>query len=201
MANLTRAQTAAILTHLGWRTNTTGRYAQAVKDFQRGWNLGAALSIDGAVGPKTSAALLKSEANRRAGRPTCSAHFSFSELGCKCGGRYPDCRRCWILRAHVQRLEVYRSKAGPFSIVSGCRCPSHNTAVGGASSSQHMYGGATDVAKKFRTFTVRSWHLFAGLGYGAASGLVCHLDSRDKAGRNTTGGSTTNPTCWQYSSW
>jgi hypothetical protein len=64
-----------------------------------------------------------------------------------------------------------------------------------------MFGSAVDVTKKFSTATVRSWHTFAGIGYGAASGLVCHVDSRDASGHNTTGGTATNPTTWQYSSW
>ena len=44
------------LAALGWRVDTTARLAQAVKDFQRGWNLGAALAVDGDPGPKTRAA-------------------------------------------------------------------------------------------------------------------------------------------------
>lgn len=201
MATLNRKQTAAVLKNLGWRVDTTGRYVQAVKDFQRGWNLGPALGVDGAVGPKTSAALLKSEANRRAGRGTCSAHFSFSEFACKCGGRYSNCRRCWIVREQVQSLEFYRSKAGQLSVISGCRCPSHNKAVGGASGSQHMLGTATDVSKKYRTSTVRNWGVFAGIGHGGSSDMVCHVDRRDASSSNPTGGSVTRPTTWVYASW
>lgn len=198
---LSRAQSAGVLHNLGWRVDTSGRYVQAVRDFQTGWNLGAALSIDGAVGPNTSAALLRSEANRRAGRGTASAHFSFSELACKCGGRYTSCRRCWIIRAQLQSLEVYRSKIGSLSVISGCRCPGHNAAVGGASSSQHMFGTATDVAKHFSPQTVRTWHTFAGIGYGRNSNEVCHVDRRDRSSHNPTGGSQSNPTSWVYSQW
>lgn len=198
---LSRGQTAAVLANLGWRTNTTGRLTQAVMDFQRGWNLGPALGIDGVVGPKTSAALLKSEANRRAGRGTVSAHFSFTEFRCQCGGKFSSCRRIWIIRAQVQSLEVYRRHAGFFHVVSGCRCPGHNKEVGGASSSQHTFGSATDIAKVFTPATIRSWKCFAGIGYGAASGLACHVDRRDRSGHDSTGGSTSSPTTWRYSKW
>ena len=57
MANVTRSQASTMLTALGWRTNTAARLTQAIKDFQRMWNLGAALSVDGIVGPKTRDAI------------------------------------------------------------------------------------------------------------------------------------------------
>lgn len=198
MANLTRTQAAAILSRLGWRVNTSARLTQAIKDFQRGWNLGAALTVDGLVGPKTSYALRLSESRRRAGRSTASANFSFSEFACKCGGRYASCRRIWILRSHIQRLESYRAKAGgPVRVISGCRCLGHNAAVGGASSSQHLYGAATDISGPDKD-TVASWRLFAGIGYSRSTDRVAHVDSRDRSGNNTTRGSTTYPTKWRY---
>ena len=198
---LTRAQTAAVLHNLGWRTDTTGRLTQAIRDFQTGWNLGPALTVDGLAGPKTDAALLTSEARRRAGLGTCSAHFSYAEFVCKCAGRYASCRRGWILRAQVQSLEVYRSHAGPLTIISGCRCPSYNSSIGGASSSQHMFGAACDVTAKFPLTTVRSWHVFAGIGYGGRTGKVCHVDRRDRSGSNPTRGNVLAPTTWIYSNY
>lgn len=196
-----RTQAAAILRNLGWRVDTSARLTQAIKDFQRGWNLGPILTVDGLVGPKTSAALALSEARRRQGLGTASAHFSFTEFSCKCGGRYASCRRIWIIRNHIQRLEAYRSRIGRgVSIVSGCRCLGHNRAVGGASNSQHLYGTASDI-KGVDKDTVRSYRLFAGIGYGGRSDVALHVDSRDLSGVNTTGGRTSAPTVWQYSSW
>ena len=196
-----RTQAAAILRNLGWRVDTSARLTQAIKDFQRGWNLGPILTVDGLVGPRTSAALALSEARRRKGLPTASAHFSFTEFSCKCGGRYASCRRIWIIRNHIQRLEAYRAKIGRgVSIVSGCRCLGHNRAVGGASNSQHLYGTASDI-KGVDKDTVRSYRLFAGIGYGGRSDVALHVDSRDLSGVNTTGGRTYAPTVWQYSSW
>lgn len=201
MTTLSRPQSAGILHNLGWRVETTGHYAQAVRDFQHGWNLGPALTVDALVGPLTAAALLRSEANRRAGRGTASAHFSFSEFACNCGGRYANCRRIWIIRAQVQSLETYRTHSGPLTVVSGCRCAEHNRAVGGASNSQHMMGSATDVAKRFTPATVRSWGVFAGIGYGGVSNEVCHVDRRDASGNNPTQGHPSSPTSWIYSTW
>lgn len=198
MANLTRSQAAVILSRLGWRVNTSGRLTQAIKDFQRGWNLGPALTVDGLVGPKTSYALRLSESRRAKGLGTASAHFSFTEFACKCGGKYASCRRIWILRAQVQRLEAFRSKVGrPVSITSGCRCVGHNAAVGGASSSQHLYGAACDVTGPDKD-TVASWRLFAGIGYSGRTDRTAHVDSRDKSGNNTTGGRPWAPTKWRY---
>lgn len=197
---LSRAQAGTVLKNLGFRVNTSARLTQAIKNFQRGWNLGPALTQDGVVGPKTSAALTLSEARRRKGLGTASAHFSFSEFACKCGGRYSSCARIWIVRGHIQRLEAYRAKVGPVKVISGCRCVGHNKAVGGASSSQHMYGVATDVSGPNHT-KVAGFRLFAGIGYGGKSGLTKHVDSRDLGGRNTTGGSPRRPTQWVYSAW
>jgi zinc D-Ala-D-Ala carboxypeptidase len=198
---LTRTQAATILTNLGWRVNTAARLTQAIKDFQRGWNLGTALTVDGLVGPKTSAALTLSEARRRKGLPTASANFSFTEFRCKCGGKYASCRRTWVLRYHIQRLESYRAKIGRgVSITSGCRCVGHNSAVGGASNSQHLYGVASDIQGVDKD-TVKSYRLFAGIGYGGKSDRALHVDSRDLGGNNKTGGRTYSPTMWVYSAW
>ena len=72
MTVLTQAQATKILRNLGWRVRTTSEYHTVVKHFQRGWNLGPALEVDGVVGPgpDTSAALLLSESRRRAGKKT-----------------------------------------------------------------------------------------------------------------------------------
>jgi lysozyme family protein len=104
MANLTRAQAKTILYNLGWRVNTSARLTQAVKDFQAGWNLGPALSVDGSVGPKTSAALRLSESRRRAGRTTASANFSFKTVACRCGGKYGSCRRIFYKRKRLSGI-------------------------------------------------------------------------------------------------
>lgn len=112
MSTTNRSQATTILRNLGWRIRTTTEYTKVVKRFQEGWNLGTALDADGSVGPLTSAALLLSESRRRAGKPTASAHFSFSEVACRCGGQYPSCKRIWQKRSAFRMMEGYRSKSG-----------------------------------------------------------------------------------------
>jgi hypothetical protein len=61
-----------------------------------------------------------------------------------------------------------------------------------------MYGVATDVSFPSVT-TVRSWGLFAGIGYGGISRKVKHVDSRDLSGVNHA--RTSAPAQWVYSAW
>lgn len=194
MALATAAEQVKMLRSLGF----LGSAGTMIANFQRGYCLGTWLAVDGKYGPATDAALKRSYGNLRANKPTCSAHFSFSEFRCKCNGKYSTCQGVWIHRVHVQRLEAFRTSMGAFVPVSGCRCPSHNKAVGGASSSQHQFGCATDVPGRLSTATVRSKKLFAGIGYSQSTGKVLHVDSRDVGGHNTTGGKTTAPTIWRY---
>lgn len=171
---LSRTQSGIYLSRLGWRVNTATRYRQAVKDFQAGWNLGPALAVDGHMGPKTSAALRYSEARRVAGRSNASAHFSFSEVKCRCGGKYASCRRIFIKRKALQMMEKYRSHSGAFRPVSACRCPSRNRAVGGSSTSRHVSGLACDVPGRYSVSRVKGWHVATHIGY--RNGVVVHID-------------------------
>ena len=190
MTVLTQAQATTILRNLGWRVRTTSEYHTAVKHFQQGWNLGPALEVDGVVGPgpDTSAALLLSESRRKAGKKTASAHFSFSEVACRCGGIYDSCPRIWQKRSAFRMMEGYRSKSGePLNVESGCRCPSHNVAVGGSQTSRHLKGLACDVAPHFSVSTVKSWRVATHIGYGSVSRKVKHIDM------GSSGGTVTSP--------
>lgn len=202
MANLTRDQAATLLQRQGFRVNTVNRLTNAIKDFQRGFALGAALTVDGQLGPATSAALRASEARRQRGEPTASRYFSYSNFICKCGGKYASCARIRVVRGLVLSLDTLREKAyrNGLTIISGYRCPGHNNAVGGGSVSQHLYGAAADISPVVHRDTLRSWRLFSGLGYAASTGRVRHVDRRDVSGSNTTGSSVGNPSVWRYSS-
>lgn len=175
---LSRAQATTILRNLGWRIRTTTEYTTVVKNFQSGWNLGAALSVDGKVGPKTSAALLLSESRRRAGKTTASAHFSFSEVRCRCGGKYASCQRIFMKRSAFQMMEIYRAKSKrPLSVVSGCRCASHNRAIGSKDpNSRHISGIACDVQPRYSMSTVKSWRAATQIGYSPSMRKVVHID-------------------------
>ncbi|WP_392542565.1 D-Ala-D-Ala carboxypeptidase family metallohydrolase [Oryzobacter telluris] len=182
MTVLSRAQATAILRSLGWRVRTTSEYVTVVRHFQGGWNLGPELDVDGSVGPDTSAALLLSESRRRAGKPTASAHFSFSEVACRCDGQYSSCPRIWQKRSAFRMMEGYRSKSGrPLDVVSACRCPSRNAAVGGSPTSRHLTGRACDVEPFFSVETVKSWQVATHIGFGSSSRRVKHIDKGSAA--------------------
>lgn len=70
-----------------------------------------------------------------------SAHFTREEFACHDG-----CGFDTIDPALVAALEWLRESIGkPIQILSGCRCPKHNQAVGGEPNSQHMLGKAADI--------------------------------------------------------
>jgi uncharacterized protein YcbK (DUF882 family) len=70
-----------------------------------------------------------------------SKNFSRVEFACNdgCGFDTIDAETLQVLEAMRQHFRT------PITINSGCRCPSHNRKVGGASNSQHLYGRAVDV--------------------------------------------------------
>lgn len=174
MSTYTMAQATAVLRKLGWRIRTTREFRQAVAAFQEGYALGARLAVDSQVGPATTAALARS---LKAGG-LASPHFRWAEFACTCRGRFLNCRRILIDGDQIRRLEKYRAKVGhPVRVISGYRCPGRNAEVGGASSSQHVRGTATDVADGLKVPAVQPLG-FTGIGRGAVTGTVQHVDSR-----------------------
>lgn len=126
---------------------------------------------------------------RNGGR--ASQHFAFREFRSKGDGH------AHVNRALVLALERYRQLAGATAIVSGYRDPAYNRKIGGATSSQHMYGNAADVHPKLTEAQVRGLRVFSGIGVVAATGKVAHVDVRH-VGPNTTGGTPDHPTVWVY---
>jgi len=180
-----------LLVKVGFPIKVDGKFGQntkqAVLDFQRGfafWNL----KVTGRLDLKTKAAIRYSAA--RGGKT--SAHFYFREFKSKGNG--------WIKvnRALVRALEKLR-RYGRVSILSGYRDPRHNQNVGGASSSQHMYGTAADLISPHAPLNyVRNLKVFSGIGVSRATGRVIHVDVRHAGPNNTTGGSPSAPTIWYY---
>ncbi len=180
----------AALRELGWPIEVDGSFGprtyDAVTDFQRGFAM-YDLLVDGFAGPQTHEALRHSL--RTGGR--CGSYFTFAEFRSKGTG--------WIKvhRQLVRGLDQYRQRYGSTAVISAYRDPLHNTKVGGARNSQHLYGNAADVSPVASINAVRNLGLFSGLGYQAASGLVRHVDVRH-VGPNTTAGSPEHPTIWRY---
>lgn len=195
---MTRPNMIGALKTFGWKCRTTAEVDRALRDFQRGWNLGPALTVDGKNGPLTRTALRTSLNRRKAGKPDASEHFSFREFACKCGGRRAGCAVIRVHRELLGGLEQLRALQGPISVLSGYRCPAHNASVDGATSSQHVLGAACDIPPKLTTAAVRRLRAFAGIGYQGSTGLVRHVDRRDVSGTNSTGGTVGRPTTWRY---
>ncbi len=190
--------TAALAT-LGWPTDTEG-----VRQFQRAYHFirDAYLTVDGIIGPKTTAAIANSLARHKAGKGDISANFSAREFACRCGGKLPGCRRVkltWELLHGLERLRAAMdTKQGSgfagLSIVSGYRCEAYNASIpGSASRSQHMSGTAADVPGVLTLAEVESLRWFRGIGYGAQGGKVTHVDVRP--------GSGSSPATWSYAGW
>jgi zinc D-Ala-D-Ala carboxypeptidase len=169
-----------ILVGLGWRVRTTGELHQVIGHFQEASLAGPGpdLKVDGICGPKTIARLRWCDSRRKKGLPTASAHFSFIEFRCKCGGRFSACPRIWIRRKTIREAEAYRRDLGHgVSVISGCRCVGHNRAVGGATKSQHMFGRAVDFPPERSTEWFAKRQLFDGRGFNPQR-LVRHGDTR-----------------------
>lgn len=151
----------------------------AVIRFQRAYGLTA----DGVVGPQTQSVLNSLESSDGS-----TAHFEFSEFYSKdgsgfSGGKVGSTTVKENVRRLMYKLEALRKKSGNVGVTinSGFRSISHNTNVGGASNSQHMYGIAADIVVSGKTpEQVRS--IAATCGF---SGLITytadrfnHVDSR-----------------------
>jgi zinc D-Ala-D-Ala carboxypeptidase len=178
----------------------------AVARFQLAYNLGNRLTVDGVAGPFTWAAL--TEVERRGNR--LSPSFAVSEL------RSKGDLTCWVHRDLLVALERFRSSVGkPLALVSAWRDVAHNRRVGGATSSQHTFGEASelrairstlavgahigagraaDLNRGYATLAdVRALQLFSGIGWREVDGVqwVTHVDVRTSA-------SPSSPRVWQY---
>lgn len=126
-----------------------------------------------------------------------STHFVSTEFAC------PHCGVVLTHPALISGLERLRALAYPRGLVvrSGYRCPVHNRDVGGATSSQHLYGTAADVDLRAELAAVKDLGSFSGIGWQLVGGrqLVRHVDVRHATSHNTTGGTTAHPTLWSYS--
>lgn len=188
---MTTREVQTALRELGWPIEVDGAFGpqtfEAVRDFQRAFAFWVLVG-DGHVSVKTAEAI--GHALENEGR--CSLHFKFKEFASKGNG--------WIRvrRELVQGLEEYRELVGgPVAVVSAYRDKAHNTKVGGAKNSQHLYGNAVDLNPAHGASAVKKLGRFSGLGIQRASGLVRHVDVRHR-GPNTTGGTPRNPTIWFY---
>lgn len=117
--------------------------AAAVRRFQSAYGLG----VDAVVGPNTQTKLNSLESSDGS-----TLHFNWSEFTDRVSGTFnggkvsaatarENARRC------MYKLEALRLKLGnrPITVNSGFRSIQHNSDVGGASDSMHLYGTAADL--------------------------------------------------------
>jgi uncharacterized protein YcbK (DUF882 family) len=105
-----------------------------------------------------------------------SAHFTESELSCHhCGAN--ECTQ-----ELVDALEALRLVIGlPIKINDAYRCPTHNAAVGGVSTSYHIVGMAADIEVEGMTpeqLYREALKIPAFRGIGVSVGRYIHVDVR-----------------------
>ena len=109
-----------------------------------------------------------------------SENFNLSEFECSC------CQQVKLCSDLLNRLQKIRTETGrPVAINSGYRCPSHNSAVGGASQSQHMQGKAADfripgLSIQEQRQLAEKYFANDGIGYGDT---FTHVDTRGHRAR------------------
>jgi uncharacterized protein YcbK (DUF882 family) len=113
-----------------------------------------------------------------------SAHFSRSELQCRC------CGRLQIDPRLLDGLEKLRALAAgaPVLVHAGYRCPEHNAAVGGVPHSEHTLGLAADIAvpglslQHMYELALQVPEFVQG-GIGVYDGGFLHVDVREHRAR------------------
>ncbi len=160
----------------GWVTGEpVRRYQQAFYGRGRGdW-----LATDGVAGPVTFKTL--QEWGTR-----LSVDFQANEFADRGTGRN------WVDRELVGGVQMLRERTGrPLHIISGCRGPVRNAAVGGAPRSQHLVGRAADISPAPPQKLVRGLRYFTGLGLAGKGSVVRHVDVRE-------GATPDKPVVWRY---
>lgn len=133
-------------------------------------------------------------------------HFRLREFSCKCGGKYPDCDRTLLHAGLAPSLEVIRTQfyETGLSVISGYRCRQYNQQVGGAETSQHLFGTAADIQGRANFTAIHRLRLFSGIGINRATSRVVHVDVRHLGPENSLGtdrktkASPANPAVWFY---
>ncbi len=112
-----------------------------------------------------------------------SENFQRSEFKCKCN----NCNFNTVDVELIRLLETVRARFGkPVTITSAARCASHNKAVGGSDTSQHLLGKAADIVVKdtppSEVFEFVTAHMPNKGGFGAYNDFT-HVDVRDEKSR------------------
>jgi uncharacterized protein YcbK (DUF882 family) len=162
-----------------------------IASFQRAYNGGPWLAVDGIWGPNTEAAAAK--------LPGLSAHFGVDSDNLRSHGNH----QCLVRRELLAALEVLRASIGrPVLVVDAYRDPAYNAGLPGAAhDSQHQYGVAADIAESVQLTVaeVRAAGVFSGFGYSVSTHHVRHVDGRHfDPVHNVTHSTIARPAIWTY---
>ncbi len=195
---MTVKQKQCLLYYLGYYVgNVDGVWGQLSKTATKAFQKDYGLTPDGIFGAATEKKILAVIASSEAPKtqPTTTPvvddwddikYFSRKEFACKCGkcGGFPvepDLNMVRVADAIRERLGV------PVGVNSGVRCRNHNSAVGGASSSQHLYGTAADLGKpsgvSVATMVAIAEELMPNTGGIGIYSWGIHIDSRKTKSR------------------
>ena len=148
---MTVKQKQCLLYYLGYYIgNIDGKWGQLSQTATKAFQADYGLEDDGICGAETEKAMKHAVTYgmpiKETKEPTWDdiEHFERREFACKCGkcGGYPA-EPSWDLIAILEKIRDHFGS--PVRVNSGVRCAAHNTAVGGAKSSQHLYGTASDI--------------------------------------------------------
>lgn len=111
-----------------------------------------------------------------------SPHFSSAEFECR--GR-DGCKSIYPPAKTLAALERLRELCGnlPLKIISGYRCSTRNSAVGGAPRSRHLMGDAADIPEGYATVDQAVAAGFTGIG--SKGRWAIHVDTRPAPARWT----------------
>lgn len=151
-------------------------------------------TVDGLAGSETIAKYNEwKKANASSGSASSDwwseiKYFKRSEFACKCG-KYCNGFPVEPDKDLVKLLDTVRANYGrPFTPNSAIRCTKHNRAVGGASSSQHLYGTAADIPASSLGVTPKQLAAFLETLLPNTGGIGvyswgCHVDTRKTKSR------------------
>lgn len=148
---MTVKQQQCLLYYLGYYVgDIDGKWGTLSKVATAAFQKDFGLTADGVCGEQTEKAMTHAVAYGmpvvKTEEPTWDSikHFERREFKCKCGkcGGFPV-EPSWDLIAILEKIRDHFGS--PVRVNSGVRCAYHNTAVGGAKSSQHLYGTASDI--------------------------------------------------------